>query len=81
MTPPHQSYRSYLLRLWMIPNGGRLVLRASLESAQTGERVGFGSLDQVYDFLQRQVGEMQDMREGKHVDARTGPGEPMAGQI
>jgi len=76
MTRPRQSYRSYLLRLWMTPSGGRWVLRASLESAQTGERVGFGGLDQMYDFLQRQIGELQGTREGRNVDPRTGSDDP-----
>ena len=52
---PRQSYRSFLLRLWLAPSGGRLGLRASLESAQTGERVGFASLEALFDFLQSQA--------------------------
>jgi hypothetical protein len=45
-----------LLRLWLTQRGGRLVLRASLESAQTGERVGFASLDDLFEFLRDQAG-------------------------
>ena len=72
MTGPRQSYSSYLLRLWLTPSGGGLVLRASLESAQTGERVGFTSLDELSDFLQRQTGAAPDTREGQDVGQKRG---------
>jgi hypothetical protein len=43
------AYHAYLLRLWHTRPDGRW--RASLEDAQTGERIGFGSLDEVYAYL------------------------------
>jgi len=55
-----RGYMSYLLRLWQIKSGGELVWRASLESPHTGERVGLASLDDLFGFLGRQIGEGSD---------------------
>ncbi len=49
-------YLAYLLRLWRSSPRGNW--RASLENPQTGERLGFGSLDAVFDFLDRRTQEM-----------------------
>ena len=50
-----EDYRSYLLRLWR-EDGGQQPWRASLESAITGERRGFASLDALFRFLRQQTG-------------------------
>ena len=47
------EYFSYLLRMWR--TGEHSVWRASLEDPQTGERVGFGSLEALWAFLRRQA--------------------------
>jgi hypothetical protein len=52
--PP--DYFSYLLRLWRVRKGGPPVWRASLQSPQTGERVSFATLDDLYTFLRKQTG-------------------------
>ena len=46
---------SYLLRLWQTGADGEQVWRASLESARTGQRQGFDSLQTLFDFLQEQT--------------------------
>ena len=46
---------SFLLRLWQIRSGGKVVWRASLESAQTGERCGFADLASLIAFLEQQT--------------------------
>ena len=51
-----QAYQSYLLRLWRISNQGKAVWRASLESAQTGERRTFADLASLVAFLEEQTG-------------------------
>jgi hypothetical protein len=56
MTGPRSSYRSYLLRLWQTTSGGEWVCRASLESAQSGKRMGFATLDDLFGFLRRSCG-------------------------
>jgi hypothetical protein len=53
-------YLSYLLRLWQIRSGGRLVWRASLEEAHTGERQGFAGIDALLVFLREQTGDESD---------------------
>lgn len=50
------DYLSYLLRLWREGDEGRPVWRASLKSSRTGEKVGFGSLEELFEFLQRETG-------------------------
>jgi hypothetical protein len=45
------QYLSYLLRLWQVEAGGQEVWRASLKSVDTGEQVGFASLEELFDHL------------------------------
>lgn len=54
------DYVAYLLRLWR-PNHGRepsnaCGWHASLEHVETGERIGFGDLDELFGFLRDEVG-------------------------
>lgn len=57
--PP--GYLSYLIRLWQVDSGGggaggtAAVWRASLQDPRSGERVGFANLDDLFDFLRREV--------------------------
>ena len=51
---PHEYY-SFLLRLWRTSSHGNAVWRASLESAQTGERCGFADLESLFAFLEEQT--------------------------
>jgi hypothetical protein len=46
-----QRHISYLLRLWPVRSEDGIVWRASLESAHTGDRIGFASLDALFAFL------------------------------
>lgn len=46
---------SYLLRLWPAGVTGQVVWRASLENVQTGERLGFATLEQLFVFLMQQT--------------------------
>jgi len=43
--------RSYLLRLWCIDEPGNLNWQASLEIPETGERIGFASLEELFTYL------------------------------
>jgi hypothetical protein len=60
---------AYLLRLWQVSSEGKTAWRASLESARTGERKGFTSLDDLFDFLRQQTGTTPDSDE-----STAGPG-------
>jgi hypothetical protein len=51
--PPR--YLSYLLRLWQTSEGGRQVWRILLASPGTGERRGFVSLKDLFQFLEEQL--------------------------
>lgn len=52
--PSARKYRSYPLRLWRVdtPDHG---WRVSLEDPRTGQRIGFGTLEQLFAFLMEQV--------------------------
>jgi hypothetical protein len=63
---PHEYY-SFLLRLWQTSSRGKVVWRASLESAQTGERCGFADLANLFAFLEEQTGD------GSRQDDRAQP--------
>ncbi len=62
MAREQPDYVSYLVRLWR--EGGdegvhrgeeKGVWRASVESSLNGERVGFASLEELFEFLRRQT--------------------------
>jgi hypothetical protein len=50
--PP--DYLSYLLRLWRM-QGEAAAWRCSVENPHTGERLGFGGLDELFAFLREQT--------------------------
>jgi hypothetical protein len=52
MSTRQEGYQSYLLRLWQEEVDHTLVWRASLESAQTGERYLFSTLEKLFAFLE-----------------------------
>jgi hypothetical protein len=52
-----RPYTAYLLRLWQVPGPGPATWRASLEDPHTGERLGFGSLDDLVGFLRELIGD------------------------
>jgi hypothetical protein len=49
------DYLSYLLRLWRVSDDDELAWRAWLKSAHTGEQAGFGTLEELFQFLQGQT--------------------------
>jgi hypothetical protein len=55
MTEQRRCYVAYLLRLWQVRAENGMAWRASLESARTGERVGFASLEELFGFLEKAV--------------------------
>jgi hypothetical protein len=59
---PH--YFSYLLRLWLVGEGSQAAWRASLDDPRTDERLGFPSLEALFDFLKEQVNRESGAKEG-----------------
>ena len=60
LAPCQPEYFSCLLRLWQAseanePRGMKPVWRATLEISLTGERKGFASLDDLFDFLREKT--------------------------
>ncbi|MFN2186478.1 MAG: hypothetical protein ACK2UU_21050 [Anaerolineae bacterium] len=56
MTERQRPYLAYLLRLWQVRDKGQIGWRASVENAQTGEKVGFAHLDEFVAFLRERTG-------------------------
>jgi hypothetical protein len=61
------DYHAYLLRMWR-ENAGRQTWRASLESAQSGLRKGFASLNELFRFLERTA----DLEPNEKRESRVG---------
>ncbi|MFN8466063.1 MAG: hypothetical protein U0X20_10950 [Caldilineaceae bacterium] len=59
MCATQKIYIAYLLRLWRADGAaGKEVFdawRASLESPQTGERIGFGSAEELFAYLRQEM--------------------------
>jgi hypothetical protein len=51
-----RRYLSYLLRLWQESPGEPPLWRASLERPQAGDRLGFASLVDLFDYLAKETG-------------------------
>ncbi len=50
----HGDYVAFLLRLWR-EDEDKAHWRASLQNPHSGEQLGFGSVDELFAFLQRQL--------------------------
>jgi hypothetical protein len=62
MATRKRLHLSYLLRLWRTGHKENPVWRVSLETPGTGERQGFASLKDMFDYLQAQT-EVLDKRD------------------
>ena len=51
-----RHHTSYVLRLWQVERGGRMIWRASLQNSDTGERRGFTTLAGLLRFLEKEYG-------------------------
>ena len=61
MSREQPAYQSYLLRLWRVSEEKEPLWRASLQRPDTGKRQGFASLDDLTEFLRRQIGVISTM--------------------
>jgi hypothetical protein len=68
-TREHSDYQSYLLRLWRVKEGEE-GWRASLESAQTGERKGFATLGALFEYVRSQTCVESSMTSGGEGDGK-----------
>ena len=69
MTKDQADYVSYLLRLWRTSDAEDVPWRASLESPSTGQRWGFGDLEDLFEFLRGQVGHSMRDPTGPEADS------------
>ncbi len=58
MIEKQREYLAYMLRIWLVRDDRQLLWRASVENAQTGERRGFASLDDLFEYLRSQAAAM-----------------------
>jgi hypothetical protein len=56
MNGAQPEYLSYLVRLWRVADGEEPVWRATLKSSQTGQLVGFDSLEALFDYVRGEAG-------------------------
>jgi hypothetical protein len=63
-----RRYLSYLLRLWQAKCGEAPLWRASLERPQTGERLAFANLAELFAFLEKEIG--ANPTESEHADQK-----------
>lgn len=64
-------YLAYLLRLWQVDDRGEMIWRASVEMPGAGERQGFASLDDLFEFLAAQT-ELGDDDRGDRTGGSVG---------
>jgi hypothetical protein len=65
------DYSSFLLRLWQVPANDEHAWRILLENVQTGEKCGFGNLEELLDYLsQVTAGTNEILREGSHSEVQ-----------
>ena len=57
------DYVSFMLRLWRVRERDADVWRASLQHPQTGERVDFPTLEELFAFLRQETGTARDAEE------------------
>jgi hypothetical protein len=71
-------YLTYLLRVWTVDQNGSPIWRASLESSQTGECVGFPDLDALFTFLSQQTSTASEPATGQSasVEPQSGKRDP-----
>lgn len=61
-----RPYVTLLLRLWQVESSAGPIWRASLESAQTGERHGFAEIEALLAYLSNMTGATSE-----HVDTES----------
>jgi len=72
MSKEQPGYLSYLLRLWPARIESETVWRASLDGALSGQRQGFASLDDLFDFLRQQTGMSSDQARARSDEVGDG---------
>ena len=65
---------SYLLRVWTVDQNGSPIWRASLESSQAGECVGFPDLDTLFAFLRQETSTTSEPDTSRTASAELRPG-------
>lgn len=51
MNEEQSNYQAYLIRIWLVDDDDQTAWRATLENAKTGERLGFSTLQGLFDYL------------------------------
>lgn len=71
MATRKRLHLSYLLRLWRTGHKENLVWRVSLETPGTGERQGFASLKDMFDFLLAQTEVLAEQDSDPDIEERS----------
>ena len=74
MEDDQHRHLSYLLRVWTVDQNGTQIWRASLESPQTGERLGFPDLHALFAFLHQQTSTTSEPNTSRSASDEPRPG-------
>lgn len=76
------AYVAYMLRLWQAGSrSGRPVWRASLENPHTGERLAFGTVEDLFVYLTETMGVFAETPDRLDGTASASDGEIVEGEI
>ena len=73
-TGRQRDYASYLLRMWQdsgdegAPPSKEALWRATLQSPHTGERIGFGDLENLFAYLRAQTDDESAVKEDQRKE-------------
>jgi hypothetical protein len=67
MNTDRMHYQAYMLRLWQVRVGDRLVWRASLEIPGVEGRMGFSDLESLFAHLREQLGGYSTLEPVKNI--------------
>ena len=62
MAEKTREHLAYMLRIWSVRDDRKVLWRASLQNAQTSERRGFASLEDLFEYLRSQATAMAEAK-------------------
>jgi hypothetical protein len=66
MSEKPREHQAFMVRIWPVKSEAGTLWHASLENAHTGERCGFPTLEDLFDYLRAQTADDSVTREEVH---------------
>lgn len=67
-----KGYQAFLMRIWPVHNEVGVVWRVLITNAHTGEKHGFASLKEMFNFLEIEVCQVAQSRTKPRMDGKRG---------